>query len=120
MLNLSHKKLDVYQIALKLLKEVYDLTKKFPKDEQFVLASQVRRASISVCSNIAEGAARKSKAEKKRFYEVARSSAVEVDTQFEIALILEHIPKDQILELEQYLMSVFRILSKMITNLETH
>lgn len=70
MLNLSHKKLDVYQIALKLLKEVYDHTKKFPKEEQFILVSQLRRASISVCSNIAEGAARKSKSEKKRFYEV--------------------------------------------------
>ena len=118
MLDLSHKKLDVYQIALKLLKKVYDHTKKFPKDEQFVLVSQLRRASISVCSNIAEGAARKSKAEKKRFYEISRSSVVEVDTQFEIALILEYVLKEQTQELEQYVESLFRILSKMITNLE--
>jgi len=112
MLNLSHKKLDVYQIALNLLKTVYHLTKAFPREEQFLLTSQLRRASISVCSNIAEGAARKSKSEKKRFYEVSRSSVVEVDTQFEIALILEYVSKDQILQLEQYIESLFRILSK--------
>jgi four helix bundle protein len=119
MLNLSHKKLDVYQIALNLLKEVYHLTKLFPTEEQFTLSSQLRRATISVCSNIAEGAARKSKAEKKRFYEVSRSSAVEVDTQFEIALVLKYLSKDQVPGLEQNLESVFRILSKMISNLET-
>jgi len=119
MLNLSHKKLDVYQIALNLLKEVYHLTKLFPTEEQFTLSSQLRRATISVCSNIAEGAARKSKAEKKRFYEVSRSSAVEVDTQFEIALVLGYLSKDQVPGLEQNLESVFRILSKMISNLET-
>ena len=48
MLNLSHKKLDVYQISLKLVKEVYKATKQFPKEEQFVLISQIRRAAISV------------------------------------------------------------------------
>jgi four helix bundle protein len=60
MLNLSHKKLDVYQIALGLLKKVYQLTKYLPREEQFLLISQLRRAAISVCSNIAEGAARRS------------------------------------------------------------
>jgi four helix bundle protein len=119
MLNLSHKKLDVYQIALTLLKKVYHLTKSFPKEERFLLITQLRRASVSVCSNIAEGAARKSKSEKKRFYEVSRSSVVEIDTQFEIALILEYVSNDQIQESEQYVESLFRILSKMITNLST-
>ncbi|MDX2048194.1 MAG: four helix bundle protein [Chitinophagaceae bacterium] len=117
MLNLSHKKLDVYRISLKLVEEVYKVTRTFPKEEQFVLITQLRRAVISVCSNIAEGAARKSKREKKRFYEVSRSSAVEIDTQFEIALILQYIKNDQIKDLEGYMESVFRILSKMIDNL---
>ena len=71
MLNLSHKKLDVYQISLKLVKEVYIATRLFPKEEQFVLISQIRRAAISVSSNIAEGASRISKREKKRFYEMS-------------------------------------------------
>ena len=118
MLELSQKKLDVYQIALKLVKQVYELTKQYPPDERFVLTNQLRRAAISVCSNIAEGSARRSKNEKLRFYEISRSSAVEIDTQIEISLILEYLTKDQIPQLESYLESVFRMLSKMISNLE--
>jgi four helix bundle protein len=86
MLNLSHKKLDVYKIACELVKEVYKHTKNYPPDERFVLVTQLRRAAISICSNIAEGCARISKPEKKRFLEISRSSLVEVDTQIEISL----------------------------------
>src|SRR4030095_7542356 len=118
MLNLSHKKLNVYQISLDLLKKIYQLIKYLPKEEQFLLTNQLRRAAISVCSNIAEGAARRSRQEKLRFYEISRGSVVEIDTQVEISLALEYFAKDQILELEQYLESVFRILSKMISNLK--
>jgi len=56
MLDLSHKKLDVYVLSLKLVKEIYLLTQRFPQEEKYVLVSQLRRAAISVCSNIAEGA----------------------------------------------------------------
>jgi len=100
-----------------MIKEIYSVTKSFPKEEQFVLISQVRRAAISVCSNIAEGASRISKREKKRFYEVAQSSVVEIDTHFEIAIVLEYYKNGQKKELEKYLEDVFRILSKMISNL---
>jgi four helix bundle protein len=120
MLNLSHKKLDVYQVSLKLIQEVYIATRSFPKEEQFVLISQIRRAAISVCSNIAEGASRISKQEKKRFYEISRSSLVEMDTQFEIAIILAYYKNGQMKELEQYLESTFRMLSKMIGNLNSN
>ena len=117
MLNLSHKNLEVYRFSLNLVREVYKATRQFPKEEQFVLISQVRRAAISVSSNITEGAARVSRKEKKRFYEISRSSLVEVDTQFEIAIILDYYKKGQMAELEQYLESTFRMLSKMIENL---
>lgn len=117
MLDLSHKRLDVYQIGMKLIKEVYKTTVDFPKDERYALVTQIRRAAVSVCSNIAEGASRISKKEKKRFYEISRSSLVEMDTQFEIALILDYCKTGQIKELEQYLESTFRMLSKMINNL---
>ena len=67
MLNLSHKNLEVYKISLLLVKEVYRLTKFYPKEEQFILVSQLRRAAISLSSNLAEGAARISPKEKEDF-----------------------------------------------------
>lgn len=118
MLQLAHKNLEVYQIAINLVKEVYEATKKFPKEEQFVLVSQLRRAVISVCSNLAEGSARFSKVEKKRFYEISRSSIVEVDTQIEISLVLDYLKRQEIKKLEAYLESTFKMLSKMISNLQ--
>lgn len=118
MLQLAHKNLEVYKIALELVKEVYKLTRSYPKEEQFVLVTQLRRAAISVCSNLAEGSARFSRAEKKRFYEISRSSLVEIDTQFELSLILEYLQKNEITKLEAYLESVFKMLSKMLANLK--
>jgi len=118
MLNLSHKQLEVYKIALLMVNEVYNITKQFPKEEQFVLVTQLRRAAVSVCSNLAEGAAGKSSKEKKRFYEISRSSLVEIDTQTEISLSLNYITKEHISKLKEYTESTFRMLSKMITNLE--
>jgi four helix bundle protein len=116
MLDLGHKKLQVYQVAITMVKEVYKLTKDFPIDERFGLVSQLRRAAVSVCSNIAEGAARKSAADRKRFYEISRSSGVEIDTQFEIAILLDYIKSDQTYDVKNYLESIFRMLSKMIEN----
>jgi len=118
MLNLSHKKLDVYIIAMKLVKEVYRITKGFPADERFVLTSQLRRAAVSVCSNIAEGSSRKTKPEKRRFFEVSRSSVVEIDTQIEIALVIEYIQKNDVAELESYLERVFMMLTKLMERLD--
>ncbi|MBI5372774.1 MAG: four helix bundle protein [Sphingobacteriales bacterium] len=117
MLQLAHKDLAVYAIAKGLVKEIYLKTKHFPKEEQYVLVSQIRRAVISVCSNLAEGSSRFSGKEKKRFYEIARSSLVEMDTQIEISFLLGYLNKDEIENLEKPLQSVFKMLSKMISNL---
>ncbi len=117
MLNLSHKNLDVYKISLKLTEEVYKASKEFHKEALYVLVTQIRRAAISVYSNIAEGDSGISRKEMKRFYEISRSSLAEVDTQFEIAIILAYYQKGQIKEPEQYPGSTFRMLSKMISNL---
>jgi four helix bundle protein len=73
MLLLDHKKLDVWKFSMEILKEVYQISKKFPAEEKYNLTSQIRRAALSISNNIAEGAARISKSEKKRFYEVSRS-----------------------------------------------
>ena len=117
MLNLSHKKLDVYIISLKLLEQIYIVTRVFPTDEKFLLVNQLRRASISVCSNIAEGASRVTKPEKRRFLEISRSSLVEIDTQLEIALMIKYLEKPQIIELENYVERVFMMLTKMMEKL---
>jgi four helix bundle protein len=68
-----------------------------PKDELFNLSSQIKRAALSVSNNIAEGAARKSAAERKRFYEIARSSTVEVDNCLEVILISDYLTRNEIM-----------------------
>ncbi len=119
MLILSHKNLEVYRLSLQLMEETYKITKSFPKDEQYILVSQLRRAAISVCSNIAEGASRISKREKKRFYEIARGSIVEIDTQLEISCILKYSEKEKQVLILSIIASLFKMLSKMILNLNT-
>ena len=119
MLILSHKQLEVYQLSISMVNETYRITKMFPRDEVFVLISQIRRAAISVISNIAEGASRISRVEKKRFYEISRSSLVEMDTQFELALNLHYITKDTLNNLNPLISSIFNILCKMIKNLDS-
>jgi four helix bundle protein len=119
MLNLAHKKLEVYKISIQLVKEIYTLTNNFPDDEKYILSSQIKRAAISVCSNIAEGSARISHLEKKRFYEISRSSLVEVETQIEIAVVLNYLSKNDLINANDLIESIFKILSKLISNLST-
>ncbi|MBE2231471.1 MAG: four helix bundle protein [Chitinophagaceae bacterium] len=117
MLKSAHKTLDVYKLSLALVKMIYETTRRFPKEEQYLLVIQLRRAAISVCSNIAEGSSRISGNEKKRFYEIARSSVAEIDTQIEIAINLNFLDFREIKPLEENIESIFRMLSKMIRNL---
>lgn len=74
----------------------------------------MRRASISISSNISEGASRKSTVERKRFYEIARSSLVELDTQIEISIELNYLDQNNISGLNELLNANFALLSKMI------
>ena len=85
MLNKPHKSLDVWKKAVDLVQQIYDLTRNFPKNEDYSLTSQMRRAAISVPSNIAEGAARQTKKEFMQFLHMAQGSLSELDTQIEIA-----------------------------------
>ncbi|MEM6287767.1 MAG: four helix bundle protein [Bacteroidota bacterium] len=81
----SFRDLEVWNDAVALAEVVYDETKTFPGDERFGLTSQLRRASVSVASNIAEGWGRGSRKEYLRFLHIARGSLFEVATQVEIA-----------------------------------
>jgi four helix bundle protein len=116
MLQLNHKKLNVWKEGINLVKLIYKATESFPKNELFGLCNQLRRASVSVVSNIAEGASRKSKAERIRFYEISRSSIVEIDTQLEIAKELNYIKEDNIIVIENKITHIFSMLSNLIKN----
>lgn len=113
MLKLNHKDLTVYKKSIVLVKEIYLLTNELPPEERFGLQSQLRRASVSIPSNISEGSARKSVAERKRFYEIARSSLVEVDTQIVICIALNYLTTNDIQRLEKLANEVFAMLSAM-------
>ncbi|MCD9007389.1 four helix bundle protein [Luteimonas sp. XNQY3] len=80
-----HERLDVWQDAMQLVEAVYRATSSFPADERFGLIAQMRRAAISVPSNIAEGAARRSSSDYLRHLSFARGSLAELSTQLEIA-----------------------------------
>lgn len=114
MIKLNHKKLNVYKASIELVSEIYKLTNSFPASENFGLTSQLRRASVSIPSNISEGSARSSDAERKRFLQIARSSLVEVDTQIEISLKLEYLNEGDIEKLSDLSNQVFAMLSKMM------
>lgn len=87
----SHKDLKVWQEAMNLVVVIYEISEKFPSKETYGLTSQLRRASISVPSNIAEGAGRKGKKEFARFLYIALGSLSEVETQLEIAFRLNYL-----------------------------
>ncbi|MDZ7757855.1 four helix bundle protein [Rhodohalobacter sp.] len=99
MLSLNHKNLNVYQKSIELVSDIYALTQKFPSYEKFGLTSQLRRSAISIPSNIAEGASRKTEKERKRFYEISRSSLVELDTQIGISINLGYLNKNHVTKL---------------------
>ena len=84
----SHKELKVWQESMDLVVSVYQEVSSFPKDEMYGLTSQIKRAVVSIPSNIAEGAGRQSRAEFIRFLYIALGSASELETQIEIAFRL--------------------------------
>ena len=116
MLKLNHKNLDVWQLSITFTTKVYNLTNDFPNSETYGLSSQLRRAAVSVSSNIAEGAARKSKLERVRFFEMARSSIVEIDTHLEISKHLNYVKEDILEELDIDINRIFAMLSQLIKN----
>jgi four helix bundle protein len=78
MYTYSFEKLDVWQLAKKLVVKVYQITSQFPPEEKFGLVSQLRRAAVSICSNLAEGSGRSTPKDQANFYNNAYSSLVEV------------------------------------------
>lgn len=102
----SFEKLEVWIKSKEFTKQIYTITLKFPDTEKFGLISQLRRASISIASNIAEGSARKSFKDKAHFSTIAFGSAVEVLNQLIISFELNFISETDYLELRKMLESI--------------
>ena len=94
---LTHKDLDVWKLGIELVEEIYKITSKFPKNEIYGLISQMRRAAISIPSNISEGAARDSTKEFIQFLYIALGSLSELETQVIIAKKLSYINNNKCL-----------------------
>ena len=113
-LELSHTKLDVFSVTKQFVLNCYKETKSFPQEEKFGMISQIRRAALSVYLNVTEGCSRKSATERKRFYEIARGSLIEVDTALSIATELQYTSKEKLRELGTLIVRSFQLLSKLI------
>ena len=114
-----HKKLNVWKESIELVKDIYKVTRKFPKDEQFGMISQMRRASVSVPVNIGEGAARKSNKEYNQFLYIADGSLSELDTLLIISLELEFISKTEFESLISKLEKNSAMLAGLINHVES-
>jgi four helix bundle protein len=113
-LNLAHTKLDLFSLSQDLTVKIFTLTRAFPKDEMFTLGTQMRRAALSVNLNFAEGSSRLSERDKKRFFEISRSSLIELDAALDIAKRMLLVPEEQHDQLGPIIISCFRILSKLL------
>jgi len=109
-----HKKLDVWKLSTDLVVEIYNITKQLPKDENYNLVSQMKRAAISIPSNIAEGAARNTKKEFINFLHIAQGSLSELDTHLEIAERLQFIKKDGMSNINSLMVRVDKMLTGLI------
>ena len=106
----SYKDLIVWNKSLELVKEIYYLTKQFPNEEKFCLVNQMRRAAVSITSNIAEGYARRSRKENAQFVNIAFGSAIEVETQIIISKKLNYLTLAQWSKADELLDEVVRML----------
>jgi four helix bundle protein len=113
-LQLAHTKLAIFEQTKKLVLEIYRLTKKFPQEERFSLILQIRRAALSVHLNVAEGCSRKSGFERKRYFEIARGSIIEIDTAIDIAMELQYCLLEDLAPLNILIVNSFKQLSGLI------
>ena len=104
------KELIVWQKARVLVREIYLLTKSFPAEERFELTSQIRRAAISIPSNVAEGSGRGSNKEFKRFLDIALSSAFELETQIILASDLGYVTEGMFNNINDMIQEVQRMI----------
>lgn len=115
----NYKELKVWQKARELVKFIYNVTAGFPKEEVYCLVSQMRRAVVSISSNIAEGSGHSSKKDFARFLEIAISSSCELDTQLILSFDLKYVDEiilkegnDRIIEIQKMLVGLIKSFSQ--------
>src|SRR3990167_7450688 len=109
----SYKELNVWKKSIELVIEIYKLTEKFPKSELFGLTSQMRRAAVSIPSNIAEGYSRKHRLEYLQFVRISFSSGAELETQLLISKMLKFVSGDEFIKAEKLLEETMKMLNKL-------
>ena len=114
----THKDLRVWQQSIEMVTSIYMMTQSFPKEETFGLVSQLRRASVSVPSNIAEGYARGTDKEKLHFLRISSGSMSEVETQLLLGLNLGYIGQEKYNELSEIVTSVWKQLNSLISSIK--
>ena len=112
----GYRKLIAYQKAKEIVKRTYKLLKKFPAEERYAMCDQLRRASVSITSNIAEGVNRFSIKDKAHFIEIAYGSLMEVSSQFEIAEELDYITTADRQNMDQLIEEDARLLSGLLNS----
>ncbi len=106
--------LHAWQYAHHLVLEIYKITESFPDSEKFGMTNQIRRASVSITSNIAEGFGRNSMNEKRQFYSIARGSLFEVHNQLLIAKDLKFIPAEAFIDFDTKIETISKLISGII------
>ncbi len=114
----SFEKYDLYQKSINFVNSIYNLTKKYPKSEQFGLSSQLRRASISISFNLAEGFCNHYKKEKVHFYRIAKGSIHECISGLTISVFQKFINNDEYIEMYNECYNLSRMISGLIKNIE--
>ena len=112
------KKLKIWKQGIDLTKQVYLITKELPKEEKYGIASQMTRAAVSIPSNVAEGGARNSEKEYKRFLEIALGSAFELETQLIICNELGFLEKEDFASLIESISEEQKMISTFIKRLK--
>ena len=113
----THKNLQVWQKGISFVTKVYDRTKSFPKEEIYGIANQMRRAAVSIPSNIAEGCARRNTKEYIQFLYVSLGSASELETQLTISYNLGYLDDIEEITLQKELQEIIRMLTGLIKSL---
>lgn len=112
----GYRKLIAYQKAKEIVKRTYKLLKKFPAEERYAMCDQLRRAVLSITSNIAEGVNRFSVKDKAHFIEIAYGSLMEVSSQIEIAEELEYISTEDRMSMDLLIEEDARLLSGLLNS----